>query len=42
MMVIFDFYRYKALKDLKDEIFNRHINLKEMASGLVPFYGIEF
>ncbi|XP_057750986.1 1,4-alpha-glucan-branching enzyme 3, chloroplastic/amyloplastic isoform X1 [Arachis stenosperma] len=25
--------RYKALKDLKDEIFNRHANLKEMASG---------
>ncbi|KAK7287576.1 hypothetical protein RIF29_00857 [Crotalaria pallida] len=25
--------RYKALKDLKDEIFNRHINLKEMSSG---------
>ncbi|KAJ7963766.1 1,4-alpha-glucan-branching enzyme/amyloplastic protein [Quillaja saponaria] len=25
--------RYKSSKDLKDEIFNRHINLKEMASG---------
>ncbi|XP_056163933.1 1,4-alpha-glucan-branching enzyme 3, chloroplastic/amyloplastic isoform X2 [Syzygium oleosum] len=25
--------RHKALKDLKDEIFNRHLNLKEMASG---------
>ncbi|KAI4306123.1 hypothetical protein L6164_029430 [Bauhinia variegata] len=25
--------RHKALKDLQDEIFNRHINLKEMASG---------
>lgn len=29
------FFRHKALKDLKDEIFNRHFNLKEMASGLV-------
>ncbi|RVW79931.1 hypothetical protein CK203_041409 [Vitis vinifera] len=27
--------RHKALKDLKDEIFNRHLNLQEMASGLV-------
>ncbi|MED6145929.1 1,4-alpha-glucan-branching enzyme 3, chloroplastic/amyloplastic [Stylosanthes scabra] len=25
--------RHKALKDLKDEIFNRHANLKELASG---------
>ncbi|KAK4795771.1 hypothetical protein SAY86_028097 [Trapa natans] len=25
--------RHKAMKDLKDEIFNRHLNLKEMASG---------
>ncbi|GMH05758.1 hypothetical protein Nepgr_007598 [Nepenthes gracilis] len=25
--------RHKALKDLKDEIFNRHSNLKELASG---------
>ncbi|KAL0000770.1 hypothetical protein SO802_014551 [Lithocarpus litseifolius] len=25
--------RHKALKDLKDEIFNRHINLRDMASG---------
>ncbi|CBI26672.3 1,4-alpha-glucan-branching enzyme 3, chloroplastic/amyloplastic [Vitis vinifera] len=25
--------RHKALKDLKDEIFNRHLNLQEMASG---------
>ncbi|KAM7498912.1 hypothetical protein LguiA_023326 [Lonicera macranthoides] len=25
--------RYKALKDLKDEILKRHMNLKEMASG---------
>nr|GLL38339.1 1,4-alpha-glucan-branching enzyme 3, chloroplastic/amyloplastic [Ipomoea trifida] len=25
--------RHKLLKDLKDEIFNRHLNLKEMASG---------
>ncbi|OIW13401.1 hypothetical protein TanjilG_19753 [Lupinus angustifolius] len=24
---------YKALKDLKDEIFNRHINLKDMSTG---------
>ncbi|XP_028801639.1 1,4-alpha-glucan-branching enzyme 3, chloroplastic/amyloplastic isoform X1 [Neltuma alba] len=25
--------RYKSLKDLKDEILNRHMNLKEMSSG---------
>ncbi|GMY31174.1 1,4-alpha-glucan-branching enzyme 3, chloroplastic/amyloplastic-like [Fagus crenata] len=25
--------RHKAVKDLKDEIFNRHINLRDMASG---------
>ncbi|KAE9598487.1 putative 1,4-alpha-glucan branching enzyme [Lupinus albus] len=25
--------RYKALKDLKDEIFTRHINLKDMSTG---------
>ncbi|GLT57511.1 hypothetical protein SLA2020_304790 [Shorea laevis] len=25
--------RHKSLKDLKDEIFNRHLNLQEMASG---------
>ncbi|CAK9163920.1 unnamed protein product [Ilex paraguariensis] len=25
--------RYKSLKDLTDEIFNRHLNLQEMASG---------
>ncbi|CAI9773428.1 unnamed protein product [Fraxinus pennsylvanica] len=25
--------RHKALKDLKDEIFNRHLNLMELASG---------
>ncbi|KAL3851188.1 hypothetical protein ACJIZ3_013070 [Penstemon smallii] len=25
--------RYKALKDLKDEILNRHINLQDLASG---------
>ncbi|XP_027062308.1 1,4-alpha-glucan-branching enzyme 3, chloroplastic/amyloplastic isoform X1 [Coffea eugenioides] len=25
--------RYKALKDLRDEIFNRYLNLKELASG---------
>ncbi|KAG8365096.1 hypothetical protein BUALT_Bualt18G0068700 [Buddleja alternifolia] len=25
--------RYKALKDLKDEILNRHLNLQELASG---------
>lgn len=27
--------RHKALKDLQDEIFNRHVNLRDMASGLV-------
>lgn len=27
--------RHKALKDLKDEIFNRHLHLKEFASGFV-------
>ncbi|KAL0310998.1 UNVERIFIED_CONTAM: 1,4-alpha-glucan-branching enzyme 3, chloroplastic/amyloplastic [Sesamum angustifolium] len=25
--------RYKALKDLKDELFKRHFNLQELASG---------
>ncbi|XP_024021202.1 1,4-alpha-glucan-branching enzyme 3, chloroplastic/amyloplastic isoform X1 [Morus notabilis] len=25
--------RHKALKDLKDEIFNRHVNLRDLASG---------
>lgn len=30
-----DFYRYKALKDLKDELFKRHFDLQELASGLV-------
>ncbi|GAB2277765.1 1,4-alpha-glucan-branching enzyme 3, chloroplastic/amyloplastic [Dionaea muscipula] len=29
--------RHKALKDLKDEIFNRHMNLQELASGYEIF-----
>ena len=33
--VLIELCRHKALKDLKDEIFNRHINLRDMASGLV-------
>lgn len=27
--------RYKSLKDLKDEIFDRHANLQDLSSGLV-------
>lgn len=34
--------RYKALKDLKDEILKRHMNFKEMASGLVLLRNINF
>ncbi len=33
--VLIEICRHKAVKDLKDEIFNRHINLRDMASGLV-------
>jgi len=28
-----NYCRHKALKDLKDEIFDRFMNLKELASG---------
>lgn len=30
------------MKDLKDEILKRHMNFKEMASGLVLIRGIDF
>lgn len=30
--------RYKSLKDLKDEIYDRHANLQDLSSGLVEFF----
>lgn len=30
--------RYKSLKDLKDEIFDRHANLQDLSSGLVELF----
>ena len=35
MLILFHFCRHKALKDRKDEIFTRHHNLRDLASGLV-------
>lgn len=29
------FARYKALKDLKEELSNRHLDIRDLASGLV-------
>ena len=40
--VLIELCRHKALKDLKDEIFNRHINLRDMASGLVLSNRLQF
>lgn len=35
-MLIVGVFRYKVLKDMKDEILKRHENFMILASGLVP------
>lgn len=35
-VVLVELCRHKAAKDLKDEILKRHVNLRDMSSGLVP------